>query len=313
MALIGGVVGYYVSAGSDTDGGFVMRSGSGTGLTNPLLECDVGADSISSRKEDFSPELESFVDTLKTSTEVSDVAVYYRDLNNGPITSVNAGTFFAPASLLKIPIMMSYLSAAEDDPTILSREITFDTPSNLLPDKQNMPPEQQIVLGTTYTAMDLIGFMIKYSDNQAMALLYQNLPIEKQKDLYTLVGVNPSVLTDPSQQLTVRQYSIFFRILFNASFLSRRHSEDALKLLTQTTFNDGLVAGVPHGVAVAHKFGERKFNDSLQQVHDCGIVYYPKHPYLLCVMTRGEDSKVLSSAIAQVSRFVYNRIDAEYK
>ncbi len=283
----------------------------GGNFTNPLLECDLGSDYISSQKNDFTPDLQSFVDTVSKRLGVSEMAVYFRDLNNGPVIGINQNMPFAPASLLKVPIMMTYFSRAESDANLLSEKILTKQTAHLLPGTQEVNPQEHIVLGKTYSIEELIEYMIKYSDNQAMAILYDHMPLKEQADLYSLLGVNPSILTDASAQLSVRQYSIFFRVLFNASFLSRAHSEQALKLLSENNFSAGLRAGVPEAVPIAHKFGERQFGDSLQQFHDCGIVYYPKSPYLLCIMTRGKDAGSLVQAIAETSRFIYGKIDKQ--
>jgi beta-lactamase class A len=130
--------------------------------------------------------------------------------------------------------------------------------------------------------------------------------------LYKLLGVDPAVISDPTAALSARKYSVFFRILFNSSFLSRANSEYALSLLTESTFREGLRAGVPSEIPLAHKFGERKIGNDLQQFHDCGVVYYPRHPYLLCIMTRGNNIPNLKKAIADTSRFVYEEIDKQY-
>ena len=76
-----------------------------------------------------------------------------------------------------------------------------------------------------------------------------------------------------------------------------------------------MVTGVPFGIKVSHKFGERKNIDlanSDEQLHECGIIYFPKHPYLLCVMTRGENFQQMSSFIADTSRLVYGTMDKTY-
>jgi len=282
------------------------------GFTNPLLDCDMASDAISASKVDFSNDLSTFVNILKQKPNISEVAVYYRDLNNGPVTGVNSAIPFAPASLLKVPIMMAYYNRAEDDPKLLDKKIEFKKVSSLLPDIQDFTPQQQIQLGHTYTVGELVEYMIKYSDNNAMALLYDQLPVADQTNLYMRIGVDPSVISDSTATLSVKQYSTFFRILFNASYLSRKDSEKALALLSESTFDDGLRAGVPISIPIAHKFGERHFSSQLQQLHDCGIVYYPSHPYLLCVMTRGNTIQDLTQAIADTSRFVYEKIDAQY-
>jgi len=41
------------------------------------------------------------------------------------------------------------------------------------------------------------------------------------------------------------------------------------------------------------------------QLHDCGIVYYPQRPYVICVMTKGRDLDVLKNVIKGISEIVY--------
>ena len=287
-----------------------IRAGDGH-LTNPLLECDVAEDIITSRKENFQPELETFVQNIQSTGHVSDVAVYFRDLNNGPVMSVNQNSEFIPASLLKVPVMIAYLNKADKDHEYLNQTVKYER-SNTTGIVGQVNADTELVAGTEYTLQALIETMITNSDNQALILLSSGLPLAELTELYSLLGVDPSVINDPSASLSVKQYSAFFRILFNASYLSRESSEWALALMTRTTFMDGLRAGVPSGVVVSHKFGERKLPGSLQQLHDCGIVYYPKHPYLLCVMTRGGDVEKLKQTIAETSSFVYKTIDGQY-
>jgi hypothetical protein len=70
------------------------------------------------------------------------------------------------------------------------------------------------------------------------------------------------------------------------------------------------VAGVPPEIVVSHKFGERHFEGDveIEQLHDCGIVYKPNHPYMLCIMTRGHDVRTLAPVIAQISKMVYSHV-----
>ena len=117
-------------------------------------------------------------------------------------------------------------------------------------------------------------------------------------------------LATPAQRrledsMSVREYAAFFRVLYNATYLSHTGSERALQYLTRSMFHNGLVAGVPQGTAVAHKFGEREMPGGLRQLHDCGVVYAPNHPYVLCVMTRGAQMDALKVAIQRVSAATY--------
>ncbi len=308
--LVGTAMPQSIGIGALNGEAYEIRLG-GKGLINPLLECEIGKNAIASQKIDFTSEMKSFVEGVKSTLGVSDVSVYFRDLNNGPIVGVNQDGNFAPASLLKVPVLISYLKWAEEKPDVLTEKILYQAPVNV-GYQQQFAPSVPLEVGTAYTAKELLEIMIKYSDNQALVLLFKRLPKHYQEELYTLLGVDPELITDPTARLTIRQYSIFFRVLFNASFLSRTHSEYALDLLTQTTFEDGIRASVPLNIPIAHKFGERKTSGDLQQFHDCGIVYYPNHPYLLCVMTRGNDVNALIAAIAQTSEYVYQKIDEQY-
>jgi hypothetical protein len=74
----------------------------------------------------------------------------------------------------------------------------------------------------------------------------------------------------------------------------------------ESTFTQGIVAGVPAGTRVSHKFGEFSAGTNLKQLHDCGIVYKPAHPYILCVMTQGNDFNNLAATIAKISKTVWD-------
>ncbi len=87
-------------------------------------------------------------------------------------------------------------------------------------------------------------------------------------------------------------------------------SQYALELLSETTFSDGIVAGVPGGTRVAHKFGFRQPSEAESQLHDCGIVYHPLATYILCVMTSGTDARQEAEGIAAISRVTYDAVTA---
>lgn len=89
-------------------------------------------------------------------------------------------------------------------------------------------------------------------------------------------------------------------------------SQAALQLLSETTFTQGLVAGITSSTTVAHKFGLRVFtapqtseNNITQELSDCGIVYTKPNPYFICIMTKGWNTADLESTIADVSRAAY--------
>lgn len=205
--------------------------------------------------------------------------------------------------------MIAYYKQAETDPAILSKEIENTKPYN--PEEQNIIPTNFLEMNKNYTVNQLIDQMIIYSDNIAYQDLLSNIDNSLVYKVYQDLGVDISKAKEDSAGniLKVKDYASFFRILYNSSYLNRTMSEKALKLLSQTNYRNSLVAGIPENINVSHKFGERRYIETGEhQLHDCGIVYVPNTPYLICIMTRGSNFNNLEKTISQISRTIYQEI-----
>jgi beta-lactamase class A len=279
---------------------------------SPLLECDQSA--VSSQINGLDPlhdKIEQQIMNFKQEGTINDAAVYFRDLSNGPWFGVNEHASFSPASLLKLPVMMAYFKKAESDSSILNKKIKYEGKDETL--FQNIRPTDAIEIGKTYTVDDLIERMIIYSDNASLTLLEDNIePVLIDKVTLDL-GVETANEKTPEDYMSVKGYAGLFRILYNASYLEKRLSEKALDILSRTEFAKGLVTGVPKSIKISHKFGERELPGGVKQLHDCGIIYNPKSPYLLCIMTRGSDYDKLASVISQISKIIYEDIHSKIK
>ena len=276
-------------------------------LINPLLECENSTISQDKNLSSLKKSIEFIINQEVNNNKISFASVYYRDLNNGPWFGINEKEYFSPASLIKVPVMMAYLRETEKNPGLLEKKIintkAFDY------SQQNITPTQTLEQDKEYTINDLISRMIIYSDNAAYELLLDNIDNMKIYDVYKDLDVDISkAQQDPNGNIiTVKDYASFFRILFNSSYLDQDNSEKALTLLSKSQYYKGLVAGVPENITIAHKFGERQFLPSKEkQLHDCGIIYLPDKPYLLCVMSRSSEFDQAASFIKQVSNAVYN-------
>ena len=170
-----------------------------------------------------------------------------------------------------------------------------------------------------YTVDELLNRMIVHSGNNSTVLLANNIDSSILEGIYNDLGLSmPAADTVTlADYMTVKAYSDFFRILYNASYLNREMSEKTLNILSQTTFERGIRAGVPTSTLVADKFGERNNSKdpqdptSAKQLHDCGVVYFPNRPYLLCIMTKGTNFEKLSMVLKDISRTVYEFIDSQ--
>lgn len=299
------------SVGNDSQDKEIRQSG-GYSFISPLLECE---------SSDSSPVLRSSELKMKSAIQQgiidkhpdTSIAVYYRDLNNGPSFGINEQTGYSPASLLKVPLMIAYYKYAEHNPDIMGKQLLAGQSISEL--SQDIPPEQRVQPGKSYTVSELIERMIRYSDNDATNLLFQNINQTDFGSVFADLGIDMPDIYNANNSMTVKDYASFFRILYNASYLNRDSSEQALQLLSTVDYKDALVAGVPQGTAVSHKFGERESRgddgQAVRQLHDCGIVYHPSRPYLVCVMTKGSSFKDLSGVVSSISRIIYQQVDKD--
>jgi len=274
-------------------------------LTSPILDCENVTQSNTSTLSFY--EVNKKADTLKDKYKIKDVSLYFRDLNNGPWVGINEEDVFSPASLLKTPIMMALFKYAETNPDILNKEIITKESDVSTDSNQNITFPDVLKKDNKYTLLQVAESMIQKSDNAGVGIMLNNIPISYISDVFYSIGV-PYKGVNTEINLKVKDYAAFFRVLFNSSYLNREMSEKALEILSKSDYKNGLVAGVPDNVVVAHKFGERVISN-VYQLHDCGIVYYPNNPYLLCIMTRGDSFQDQEGFIKDISSYIYSEID----
>ena len=275
---------------------------------NPLLGFD-SAERTHSEYTQLKNRIQLLIDSSQVAPHVDRISVYFRNLETGEWVGINPNEDFDPASLLKVPVMMYYLKLAESDRAILSRTYSYTASDISLLKISQGDIETRLVQGRPYTVDQLIYEMIVRSDNVAKYLLILNSPASDLDNMYGDLGIQIHKGEGNKYTISARTYSLFFRNLYNSTFLTRAMSEHALGMLNEAEFKDGLVAGVPSDTKVAHKFGRYTILENSKvagvETHDCGIVYYPEAPYLLCVMTRGNDTAVLENIISQVSQITY--------
>lgn len=282
----------------------LYENGEQYSFINPLLSC---ADSEftpleTGKSRELHEKVGARVQELKNRGSLVDAGIYFRELHDGPWFGINETQEFTPGSLLKVPLAMSVYNAAEDDPGLLAKPVAYSgAPS---PEEHFKAPV--IEVGKSYTVSELVRAMLENSDNNAAYLLAELIGMDRLDESYSRLGIEAPT-SGKDYSTSVRSYASFFRVLYTATYLDRKASEELLSVLSKSAFTQGIVAGVPNGVVVSHKFGERALVGSTSaQLHDCGIVYVPERPYLLCIMMRGTDFDTLAKSIAEVSSLVYS-------
>ncbi len=274
-------------------------------LISPLLAYETPESGLQGKYKELKGELQKYIDINKDSGKIS---VYFRDLGKGQWIGVNQENEYSPASLLKVLIMIAYFRQAENDPTILKARFLYTDELKRLIDTTAFAETTKLIPGNYYDVDSLIKLMIVDSDNGAKDLLYKHIDNQALTEFYAALGLSGE---NKNSQYTIspKTYAYFFRLLYNATFLNAEYSNQALTILSEATFDEGLVAGVPKEITVAHKFGERieaGKNITTVELHDCGIIYAPQKPYLLCVMTQSGSLEKNKKTISEISKITYD-------
>lgn len=234
---------------------------------------------------------------LSPMSDTGTVGIYLQNLYSGARIGINDEQGFVPASLLKIPIAMAIMKKYD------SGEISLDDKVMITPlDIEAVAgvPER-FTIGEEMSYWELIRLMLKLSDNTAKNILKGELAPEEINSVFTHVGIPNPYQEDIGEQLvSPNAYGRLFKALFYSTYLSKASSEKILELATETRAENLIAAGVPWEIQVAHKYGARP-----DLLHDCGIVYYPRNPYILCVMTSQIEFSKAQNLIENISEAVY--------
>jgi beta-lactamase class A len=249
---------------------------------------------------------------------ISKISVYYEDLNTGAWIGINEKETFALASLIKVPIMIAHYKIAETDPEHLKQNFVYSLDSQK--DFENIDDNRtegfSLKEGESYSIDEYINQLIIHSDNTALPflLLGETNFLKEIDEIFSSLGLTNPYYTSDENAITVKDYATFFRILYNATYLNKEMSSKALELLTKVSYDEGLASGIPQNIMLANKYGLRTTETEsgfIEQVHDCGIIYHPTKPYILCVMTRGEDWEILEESISEISYITYEVVNSQ--
>ena len=283
-----------------------LRNAESYKYVSPLLACSEGETLLPKDVREAEAAVADIIDQHEANGTLTSAAVYFRDLRNGPWFGINEDATFVPGSLLKVPIMISYLKLLEERPEIATQPVLYERDQSDA--VQNVSVAHPLIIGESYLPDMLLERMITESDNESTHLLYAVIGEAFIGKTFSDLGLAAPFM-GKDYDIRVRDYATFFRVLYNATYLTPENAERALALLVRTDFDRGIAAGVPEGIPVANKFGERNYSGSSEyQLHDCGIVYAGDRPYTLCVITRGSNIDQLASIIQEISATVYRHI-----
>jgi beta-lactamase class A len=249
----------------------------------------------------------------------ADVAVAFRTLDGRDELLIQPDVSFHAASTMKVPVMIELFRQARagffklDDRmpvTNTFRSVVDGSPYVLNP-ADDSDTELYKRLGQRVTYRELCDAMITVSSNLAANILIERLgprKIQVTTDMLGALGMR--VLrgvedTKAFQQgvnntTTARALLTLMEKIALGQAVDKPASAEMVAVLKRQKFNDRIPAGVPPGIAVAHKTGE-----ITKIQHDAAIVFAAR-PFALVVLVRGlDDVKKGSALTADITRVVY--------
>lgn len=242
------------------------------------------------------------------------IGIYFEYLPNGNSIGINEKEPFFRASLVKVPAAMRAYKLIEE------RKLKKD---DILTIKQaHVDPTYGELwkkgAGSQITVGEAIRLSLVESDNTAFEVLNEKVnsdilaaDVGSERivsNVYDFLDI-PRVKVGPNQQITPKNFSSILKSLFFSAYLSYPNSNELLNLMSESIFEEGIRSVVPKEIKISHKFGIYNLDDEPLQVHsDCGIIYLPSRPYILCVMVNSPDLEKSGQYMAKISEIVYEYI-----
>jgi beta-lactamase class A len=235
------------------------------------------------------------------------VGVYFEYLPSGTSIGVNDREEIKIVSWSKVPLAMSILKKIERKEMNLADLLTIE--------KKHLNAEFGTLWkqgeGTKISVGELIRFNLVESDNTAFNVLFDQLTQSEIDEVYDVLDIALSEETENEETyllIAPKRYASIFKSLYLSSFLSKKHSTLILDTLTQTQFDKKIVSGVPEHIPVSHKIGVfSKYYDDRDLFTDCGIIYAPERPYILCVFVENTEEQA-EKHMATISSMVYKYV-----
>ena len=234
--------------------------------------------------------------------------------------SYNGDAFFHAASTMKLAVLVGVFRQ------VFRKELELEAPVHVrnrftslvdgetfaLDLDRDASPEVAGQLGKTMSVKDLAYQMITTSSNFATNLLIDVIGvgvIQKALEELRVEGVEVLRGVDDEKAFAAGRNNMvtadgllkLLRLISDGRVYSPEISAELLEILLDQRHKSGIPAGLPGGAHVAHKTG------NISTVHhDAGIVFLEgRQPYVLVVLSQFDESASRSTAVAEVSRDVF--------
>jgi beta-lactamase class A len=260
------------------------------------------------------------VQQIKASHGLVELGIAFYDYETTLQWSFNADALFHAASTMKLAVLLGVYRMVDRG------ELTLDAPVHvrnkftsiagqtlyMLDINRDADPELYRHLGRTMPVKQLAYQMITTSSNFATNLLVDVVGVDTIQAALKELGIEGvTVLRGVEDQaafdaglnnvVTANGLLRMLRLIADGKAFSEDASRQMLDIMHDQQLKGGIPAGLPEAARVAHKTG------NIATVHhDAGIVYLEdRKPYVLVILTRFDQASPRSTAVADVSRDIY--------
>lgn len=233
--------------------------------------------------------------------ESGSYAYFVKDLRSGRGATFNADKVFYSASLFKLFVMYEVFHQVEAG-LIDSGERLVVTPYY---DAFGLTP-RVTRLCQELTVEEALRAMMQVSDNAAAVLLQDLAGSANVNQALAALGLRTSRLLPDDLPVTAADLALLLEAIGRGRAISAEASWAMVELMAGETLDNGLRAGLPPQVRLAHKTGI--WNNA---THDAGIVFTDFNTYVIVVLSEKSGAtqvtRDLSRAAYEYFRDLYRR------
>jgi len=239
-----------------------------------------------------------------------DAAIVVKDLSTGWEIAINEDRLFPSASIVKIPIMASFISASAQGRLDLADKLTLRNRYKVL----GSGILKSYAGGTEFSLEQLIELMITQSDNTAANILIDYLGFDYLNNSFKKLGLNNTNIVRKMMDFKKRKNGIenftsaqdlvyILEKIYKRQLINEELSKKCIEILKKQKVKDRIPAKLPPNTIVANKTGLEN-----GVCHDAGIVFTRKGDFIICVLTKHsyKTSRPAKRFISQIALDTYN-------
>ena len=221
--------------------------------------------------------------------EVDAYGVVVKSLAGGSGAAVNPDKVFYAASLFKVSVLYEVfhqralgLLSFDEDLLVTPYYAGFDL--GTLP----------VAVCETISIDDALDAMTAFSDNTSAVLLQDRVGAGNVNQSLAALGLTTTRLLSDDLPTTAGEMALLMEMIGRGQAVDESASQEMVNLLAGEELDNGLRAGVPPEVLVAHKTG-----NWTNATHDAGIVYTPGATYVIAILSEKAYETELTAKLSQ--------------